>query len=77
MLFRYLVISAAIAILASGCFYSSQPTDSPIGTNCKSQTMGLMFLSRPDTTCEQSAQPPVSNAQPPVPNVPPGPANAN
>ena len=70
MLFRYLVIPAMIAILASGCFYSSQPTDSPIGTNCKSQTMGLMFLSRPDTTCEQSAQPP-------VPGVPPGPANAN
>ncbi|HXN87163.1 MAG TPA: hypothetical protein VN867_13905 [Candidatus Binataceae bacterium] len=70
MLLRYLVLPSAIAILASGCFYSSQPTDSPIGTNCKSQTVGLMFLSRPDTTCEQSAQPP-------VPNVPPSPSNAN
>jgi hypothetical protein len=27
--------------------------------------MGLMFLSRPDVTCEQSAQPP-------APDVPPG-----
>ena len=61
---RYLALAAAIAFLAPGCFYSSQPVDSSLGTNCKSQTMGLMFLSRPDVTCEQSAQPPVSNAAP-------------
>jgi hypothetical protein len=55
------ILTASIAFLATGCFYSSRPVDSPIGTNCKSQTMGLMFLSRPDVTCEQSAQPPVAD----------------
>jgi hypothetical protein len=59
-----LIFAASITILASGCFYSSQPVNSPLGTNCKSQTMGLMFLSRPDVTCEQSAQPPAPDAAP-------------
>ena len=68
------ILAASIGLLASGCFYSSQPVDSPIGTNCKAQTMGLMFLSRPDTTCEQSAQPPAPDIAPgsgkPMPSSP-------
>ena len=71
---RHLMLAASIALLGAGCFYSSQPVDSPIGTNCKAQTMGLMFLSRPDTTCEQSAQPPVPDIAPgsgkPMPSSP-------
>jgi hypothetical protein len=59
------ICAVSIGLLAAGCFYSSQPVESSLGTNCKSQTMGLMFLSRPDVTCEQSAQPP-------APDVPPG-----
>jgi len=61
---HHLMLAASISLLASGCFYSTQPTDSPIGTNCKSQTMGLMFLSKPEVTCEQSAQPPVPDNAP-------------
>jgi len=61
---HHLIFAASIALLAPGCFYSSQPVDSPLGTNCKSQTMGLMFLSRPDVTCEQSAQPPAPDVAP-------------
>ena len=60
----HLIFATSIAMLAAGCFYSSQPVESPIGTNCKSQTMGLMFLSRPDVTCEQSAQPPAPDIAP-------------
>lgn len=70
----HLLLAAAIPSLTCGCFYSSQPVDSSIGTNCKSQTMGLMFLSRPDVTCEQSAQPPAPDiapgSGPPLPNGP-------
>jgi hypothetical protein len=58
------LFAASIALLASGCFYSSQPVDSSLGTNCKSQTAGLMFLSRPDVTCEQPAQPPAPDIAP-------------
>jgi hypothetical protein len=61
---RHLVLAVAIALLASGCFYSSQPVNSSLGTNCKAQTTGLMFLSRPDVTCEQPAQPPVPDVAP-------------
>jgi hypothetical protein len=61
---HHLILAASIALLASGCFYSSQPVESPLGTNCKSQTAGLMFLSRPDVTCEQPAQPPVPDVAP-------------
>jgi len=59
-----LLFVASFALLACGCFYSSQPVDSSLGTNCKSQRMGLMFLSRPDVTCEQSAQPPTPDIAP-------------
>ena len=61
---HHLVFAASIALLTSGCFYSSQPVDSSLGTNCKSQTAGLMFLSRPDVTCEQPAQPPAPDVAP-------------
>ncbi len=61
---HHLMFAVSIALLAPGCFYSSQPVNSPLGTNCKSQTMGLMFLSRPDVTCEQSAQPPPPDVAP-------------
>jgi hypothetical protein len=61
---RLILLAASIAFLASGCFYSSQPVDSPLGTNCKAQTTGLMFLSRPDVTCEQPAQPPTPDIAP-------------
>lgn len=60
----HLIFAASIAILASGCFYSSQPVNSSLGTNCKAQTTGLMFLSRPDVTCEQPAQPPAPDVAP-------------
>jgi hypothetical protein len=63
---HHLILAASIALLASGCFYSSQPVDSSLGTNCKSQTTGLMFLSRPDVTCEQPAQPPAPDIAPPM-----------
>ena len=68
-----IMFATSIALLASGCFYSSQPVDSPLGTNCKSQTAGLMFLSRPDVTCEQSAQPPATEVAPGS-SKPPAPA---
>ena len=58
------MLAASIAFVGAGCFYSSQPVNSSIGTNCKSQTMGLMFLSRPEVTCEQSAQPPAPDIAP-------------
>jgi hypothetical protein len=58
------ILAAAIALPVSGCFYSSQPVNSPLGTNCKAQTTGLMFLSRPDVTCEQPAQPPAPDVAP-------------
>ncbi|HLI80120.1 MAG TPA: hypothetical protein VKV03_09060 [Candidatus Binataceae bacterium] len=62
---RYLILSAAIAFVASGCFFSSQPVgDSALGTNCKAVTSGLMFLSKPDVTCDQPAQPPAPSAAP-------------
>jgi hypothetical protein len=60
----HLIMAAAIALLASGCFYSSQPVDSSLGTNCKAQATGLMFLSRPDVTCEQPAQSPAPDIAP-------------
>ena len=68
---HHLIVAASIALLASGCFYSSQPVDSTLGTNCKSQTAGLMFLSRPDVTCEQPAQPPAPDASPKSATPPP------
>jgi len=61
---HHLILATPIALLISGCFYSSQPVDSSLGTNCKSQTAGLMFLSRPDVTCEQPAQPPTPDVAP-------------
>ncbi len=61
---RHLILAALITILSSGCFYSSQPVNSPLGTNCKAQTAGLMFLSRPDVTCAQPAQPPAPDIAP-------------
>jgi hypothetical protein len=61
---RYLALAASIALFAPGCFYSSQPVDSSLGTNCKAQTTGLMFLSRPDVTCAQPAQPPTPDVAP-------------
>jgi hypothetical protein len=70
---RHLVLAVAIALLASGCFYSSQPVNSSLGTNCKAQTTGLMFLSRPDVTCEQPTQPPAPDVAPggaPPPSAP-------
>jgi hypothetical protein len=66
-----ILIAAAVSVVAAGCWYTSQPTESPIGTNCTTQTYGLAFISSPNTTCEQSAQPPVGqgaqNGSPPVP----------
>lgn len=61
---KLLPILIAIAACAglTGCWYTSQPTESPIGTNCTTSTYGLGFISSPNTTCEQSAQPPVGNA---------------
>ena len=59
---RHLAILATFFL--TGCFYSSQPVDSSLGTNCKAQTTGLMFLSRPDVTCEQPAQPPLPEKPP-------------
>lgn len=59
---RRLAILAVV--LLAGCFYSSQPVDSSLGSNCKAQTAGLMFLSRPDVTCEQPAQPPLPDKSP-------------
>ncbi len=64
MKLHHVLLAASITFLASGCFYSSQPVDSPLGTNCKAQTTGLMFLSRPDVTCEQPAQPPAPDIAP-------------
>jgi hypothetical protein len=64
MKLHHAVLATSIALFASGCFYSSQPVNSPLGTNCKSQTTGLMFLSRPDVTCEQPAQPPAPDVAP-------------
>jgi hypothetical protein len=68
---RQLLFAGSIVIAAAGCFYSSQPVDSTLGTNCKSQTAGLMFLSRPDVTCEQPAQPPAPDASPKSATPPP------
>lgn len=69
-----ILIAAAVSVAAGGCWYTSQPTDSPIGTNCTTQTYGLAFISSPNTTCEQSAQPPVG--QGPQNENPPAPAGA-
>jgi hypothetical protein len=64
---RYLLIAIAIA-LGSGCFFSSQPVNDPaLGSNCKAVTSGLMFLSKPDVTCDQPVQAP---APPSGTNVP-------
>jgi len=70
----HFLLAASITLIASGCFYTSQPTDSPIGTGCKTQTFGLGFISSPTTTCETSAQPPVPDIAPgsgkPMPSGP-------
>lgn len=61
----YRNLAVAIALGASGCFFSSQPAnDSALGTNCKAVTSGLMFLSKPDVTCDQPAQPPAPVVSP-------------
>jgi len=65
----YLIIlilaSSIAALLAAGCFFSSQPVNgSALGTNCRSVTSGLMFLSKPDVTCDQPVQPPTADAAP-------------
>lgn len=61
---RYLIV-LLLASSISGCFFSSQPApDSALGTNCRSVTSGLMFLSKPDVTCDQPAQPPTADAAP-------------
>jgi hypothetical protein len=61
---RYLLLAFAIAF-GSGCFFSSQPVNDPaLGSNCKAVTTGLMFLSKPDVTCDQPVQPPTSNNAP-------------
>ena len=61
---RYLFLTIAIAF-GSGCFFSSQPVNDPaLGTNCKAVTTGLMFLSRPDVTCDQPVQPPTPAVTP-------------
>ena len=53
-----LLIVMAIAF-GTGCFFSSQPVNDPaLGSNCKAVTTGLMFLSKPDVTCDQPVQPP-------------------
>ena len=62
---RFLVLAAAMAFVAPGCFFSSQPANDPaLGTNCKAVTSGLMFLSKPDVTCDQPAQPPAPDVAP-------------
>ncbi len=70
---RYLILAASIVIVAPGCFFSSQPANDPaLGTNCKAVTSGLMFLSKPDVTCDQPAQPPAPNIAPgAAPAIPP------
>ena len=67
MKIAYLFFALSLSIAAPGCWYTSQPTDSPIGTGCKTQTFGLAVLSSANTTCETSAQPP-------TPDIAPGPA---
>ena len=71
---RYLILAASIALVAPGCFFSSQPVNDPaLGTNCKAVTSGLMFLSKPDVTCDQPTQPPTPDVapNPAPPAVPP------
>ena len=70
----HLILAASITLIASGCFYTSQPTNSAIGTNCKTQTFGLGFISSPNISCENPAQPPTPDIAPgsgtPMPNGP-------
>ena len=70
-----ILIAGAASLMLAGCWYTSQPTDSPIGTNCTTQTYGLAFINSPNTTCEQSAQPPVGEGaqtgNPPAPAAAP------
>jgi hypothetical protein len=66
-----ILVAAALPFMLAGCWYTSQPTDTPIGTNCTTRTYGLAFISSPNTTCEQSAQPPVGEGA----QNPPPPAN--
>ncbi len=72
------ILIAAACLTLAGCWYTSQPTESPIGTNCTTQTYGLAFIGAPNTTCEQSAQPPVGEgAQTGNPPAPSGTQNGN
>lgn len=54
-----LLIAIAGATFASGCWYTSHSTESPVGTGCSTSTYGLGLISSSNTNCEQSAQPPV------------------
>ena len=70
-----ILIGMIASVMLAGCWYTSQPTESPIGTNCTTQTYGLAFIGAPNTTCEQSAQPPVGEGaqtgNPPAPAAAP------